>query len=144
MNAAINQLINTMKLIQYKTPLAHTTSELADWVDDPLTDFFFRDLVAGDSRLAVDVFEDDENYFAQLHLPGVEKKHFSVKLEPDGSLLVSLERTTDDKTGEVTARANRRLQFSEETDADAVKGKFENGVLTLTVPKTEARIIDIV
>ncbi len=131
-----------MKLIRYNTPLTHTTNELADWFRDPFSDLLghrFRDLVAGDSRLASDIYEDDENYFAQFHLPGVEKKDLTVKLEPDGSLLVSFEKSTDEDSKEVLARASRRLQFPEETDAEAVKGKFENGVLTLTVPKTEAK-----
>ena len=134
-----------MKLIRYNTPLTHTNSELEDWFRDPFSSLFrhrFRDLVAGDSRLAADVYEDDENYFAQFHLPGVEKSDLNVKLDPDGSLLVSFETTTNEEAGdskEVLARASRRLRFPEETDAEAVTATFENGVLTLTVPKTEAR-----
>ena len=137
-----------MKLIRYNHPLDQSINELANWFREPFTEFEplsrvlghrFRDLVSGDSRLAADLFDAGEAYVARFHLPGVAKDALKVNLEPNSELVVAFEREQSGDEGTELARATRRLVLPEDANADGVKAKLEDGVLTVTIEKTEAR-----
>lgn len=146
-----------MKPIHYHHPLTHTLNELNGWFREPFTDFEpfsrflghrFRDLVGDDSRLACDLFEDDEHYALRFHLPGIAKKDVRVSWEPSGELLVSYER--EEKQGEedeaLVARASRRVALPDGVDPESVTAKLTDGVLTVTVgkaPTLKPRTIEI-
>ncbi|NJL25287.1 MAG: Hsp20/alpha crystallin family protein [Calothrix sp. SM1_5_4] len=91
---------------------------------------------------ACELAEDNANYVMWFDLPGVRKE--DVKIELDGNqLTVSAERQEQRKAD------GRRSRFSEITygvyqrtftlpttvDEKRVDAKFDNGVLTLTMPK---------
>jgi HSP20 family protein len=136
----------TMKLIRYHHPLNHTLNELSDWIRDPSIDFQpfsqllghrFRDVVSGNSRLAVDLFDAGEHYGARFHLPGLSKEEVKVSLEPNSELIVSYERQQEGEESPLVARASRRVALPEDADVDAVSAKLEDGVLTVTIGKSE-------
>ena len=91
----------------------------------------------------LDVKETDEEYVVSVELPGVEEKDFDVSLE-DQVLTIRGEKKsehTEEKAGyrhveTVAGSFERRLALPAEVDADAVKARFKNGVLRVTVPKT--------
>ena len=112
-----------------------------------LDDFFsegwpLRRSLLGDT-FKIDVQENDKNYLIEAELPGVDKNDVSVALE-DGHLRISVnheERIEDQKKNYIHrerryAAMQRTIALSE-ADASGVKGKLENGVLTITVPKKE-------
>lgn len=125
----------TMKHIRYNHPLSSSFNELFSEFDpfSRLLGHRFRDLVSGDSRLPADVFEADDHYVARFQLPGVPKSDVSVNLEPNGELVVSYEREQDSEV----AKAGRRLTLPEDANAEEVKAKLEDGILTVTVGKAE-------
>lgn len=93
---------------------------------------------------AMDVHEDDHNLTVTLELPGMTKDQLEVTLE-NGVLTVAgekkVEREEEGKRYYAVERRSGsfRRAVSLPTDVDAAKAdaRFDNGVLTVTVPKTE-------
>lgn len=92
----------------------------------------------------VDIYENENAFIATADLPGLDKKDIEVSLE-DSVLTVSGERSFE-KNGEQGSfrRVERaygtfRRSFTLPSGVDAAKvdASFENGVLTLTLPKSE-------
>lgn len=92
-----------------------------------------------------EVSEDNKNYYLTFDLPGVPKGQVKIDLV-DNQLTVSAERREEKKKEEKKTRMSevsygsysRTLTLPAHIDEKKVDAKFENGVLTVTVPKTEA------
>jgi HSP20 family protein len=91
---------------------------------------------------AANISETDTEYRIELALPGVEKKNINVKHE-NGFLYVNVNEK------EETAEKHNRFEFDysgasrifktgELVDADRISASYENGILTLSLPKKEA------
>ena len=96
---------------------------------------------------AVDVFEDEDKLVVKAELPGIDKKDISVDLQ-NGMLTLRGERRheSEDKDGRNFYRREmsygsfaRSFRLPQEVEADRVKAEYVNGVLTIEVPKPEAR-----
>ena len=92
----------------------------------------------------IDVRESDEEIVLTAELPGLEEKDFEVSLEEDVLTLKGEKRTEhEEECGgfrHLETRSGsfqRRLRLPAGVDSDAVKASFQNGVLTVTVPKPE-------
>ncbi|MEZ4601089.1 MAG: Hsp20/alpha crystallin family protein [Syntrophotaleaceae bacterium] len=94
------------------------------------------------SRPPVDIFETEDSLTLVADLPGVEKDRLDIHLEK-GILTIS-GRVMPTQGPEVLAREfslidyYRQFQVPSEIDADRVSADFKNGVLTLSMPKSEA------
>ena len=123
-----------------------------------LFDDFFKDIAPGfyvrplhgdgvptPSQIKVDVKETDGGYTVQAEVPGVPKEDIHVSI--DGNV-VSLRAEVcqhDQKTeGEKVLRSERyfgsvarSFQLPVDVDAAQAKAKYDNGVLTLTLPKKQ-------
>lgn len=95
-------------------------------------------------RPEVDVTEGDGDYRVTVELPGVEEKDVEVKLEDDvltirGEKKIESER--QDKKRNIVERSYGMFERSFRFDADINEAKvqaiFGNGVLTVTLPKSE-------
>lgn len=103
------------------------------------------------SAMKTDVIEDKNgNFVVKADLPGFDKKDINIGLN-NGILTVSASHTEnndekDEKTGkylrrERTASSYRRsFNVGEDVKPEEVNAKYENGVLTLTVPNKNAAI----
>jgi HSP20 family protein len=102
---------------------------------------------------ALDVYEEKDNYVVKVELPGVNKEDVKLSLE-QGTLTITGERKaeTNPETTEVHlserfyGRFQRSLNLPETLAVDQVKAQYKDGVLTVTLPKSEAakpRQIDI-
>jgi HSP20 family protein len=87
---------------------------------------------------AADLFEDDANYYVKVELPGVKKEDLAVELE-NAVLTVAGRRAVKTDEGESTAEFSRSVSVPEGVDPAKITAAYENGVLTLTLPKPEAR-----
>jgi HSP20 family protein len=94
-----------------------------------------------------DLSETDDAYVAQVDLPAVNKDQVEVQLQ-DRELIVSGE-ITEPQNGDAkhsrrhrssrrTGRFEFRTYLPGEVRADAVSARLSDGVLTVTVPKSEA------
>lgn len=96
-------------------------------------------------HLAMDVNENDDTYVVKANLPGINVDDINITLH-ENVLTVSAEINQEDVAeGErrlVTERRYGRFQRSmrlpQTVNADNVVADYEDGVLTLTLPKSEA------
>ena len=100
--------------------------------------------------MKTDVKEHKDCYKIAIDLPGFKKDEVNVELK-NGYLTVSaakgLDKDEEDKDGryirqERYAGACSRSFYVGDIHADEVKCKFEFGVLTLTIPKKDAKVIE--
>ena len=93
---------------------------------------------APSNRFPVDLYEDKDNTYVRAELPGVTRADLNVEVV-DGYLTISATRKTPakDSQAEQSLAYSRSLQLSDEVQADKVSAAYENGVLTVTLPKRE-------
>lgn len=94
---------------------------------------------------AVNVWDDEQNVYAQADLPGIDADKLEVFVTDGDQLTIQGERTTTAPQDAVWHRQERSFgQFMRQVtlpalvDADKVEAKYEHGVLYLTLPKSEA------
>lgn len=95
----------------------------------------------------VDISEDDNAIQVVADLPGIEEKDIDVTLK-DGILTIrgekKEERERKDKHYHLMERScgsfQRSIPVGEAIDEDGVKATFRNGVLTVTLPKSEKAV----
>lgn len=91
----------------------------------------------------VDVEELDDAYLIEAELPGVDRKDVNVELAGN-ALSVTGEIKERERKGLVRRKTRRRGQFElhltlpEPVDGEKVDAHFDNGVLTVRVPKRES------
>lgn len=117
-----------------RSPWAGIENEINQLFESPDPDTGATPAVA---RIPVDVSEDKENAYVRAELPGVAKEDITIEVS-EGSLTLAAVRKQ--KTGETeqTFASNRAIGLPENVDAEKVTAKYENGVLTVTLPKAEA------
>lgn len=91
----------------------------------------------------VDIYETEDNFFLVASMPGVTKDNVKVKLE-DGSLVMMGRINYDEATNrKYVLQENevgnfyRKFNVSDSIDSNKIDAKFENGQLTVTLPKHE-------
>jgi HSP20 family protein len=117
-------------------------------------DFFSRELFNwGNTNFSstlttvpsVNIKESDENFEVEVAAPGMEKKDFTITLE--GNLLTissSRKNETEENKDQYTRREfsyqsfRRSFELAKDVvDEEHIQAKYDNGVLKLTIPKTE-------
>ncbi len=94
---------------------------------------------------SLDVKETPTEYTVSADLPGLDRKDLQVRVE-EGVLVISGERKAEhqeeakDRTWLRVERSwgsfERRLRLGDGVDPDKVAARYQDGVLTVTVPKT--------
>lgn len=93
---------------------------------------------------AADLEETDSAFIVEIELPGVKRNDIDVELT-DRRLSVTGERKEKERTGILRRRTRTVGRFSYEVvfpadvDDEDVTAGFEDGVLTVTVPKAHAQ-----
>lgn len=93
---------------------------------------------------SLDVLEDKNNYIVLAELPGLKREEIKVSLE-DGTLTISGERKVEAYSNETSAhrierlsgRFKRSIGLPATISTDMVKAAYADGVLTVTLPKSE-------
>jgi HSP20 family protein len=101
--------------------------------------------VVGTWNLALDVAERGEEFTIKASLPGIDPQDLNVTLE-DNVLTVQGEIKEDETIEEETyhlrerrfGKFSRSIRFPVPVNANEIEAGYENGVLTLRVPKAEA------
>ena len=102
-------------------------------------------------EMLTDVKEHDDHYDVQIDLPGFKKEDISVELN-DGYLTVSANKGLEEQEKSKADKIIRQERYSgmmsrsfyvgEELSAEQIHGKYEDGVLTLSVPKLENKQVE--
>jgi len=93
---------------------------------------------AAEHRFPVDLYEDKDNTYVRAELPGLAREDISLELV-DGYLSLNGARKVTDDDGKVTETfsLSRSIAVPEAVQADKVSAAYENGILTVTLPKRE-------
>jgi HSP20 family protein len=112
--------------------------------DDPLFRFDGRseETEMGAWLPAVDMFEKDDHLVIKAELPGMEKKDISLDFK-DGVLTLSGVRKQENEVREENfyrremsyGKFVRSFSLPADSDAEKIKADFQNGVLTVEVPR---------
>lgn len=122
---------------------------LRDAMNSVLEDSFARPragMTAMISGIAVDLKETEETYIVETVLPGIKPEHVDISILND-TLRIKAESTDEgEQEGEVWlirerrhGRFERSLTLPAPVNADAASADFENGILRIVLPKTEAQ-----
>ncbi len=92
----------------------------------------------------VDLAETDQSYLIQLDVPGMSKEELEVNFQ-DGSLSICGERKQSQKEEAANlvrverrfGRFYRSFDLPKTVDSTKIEATYENGVLTIEVPKAE-------
>jgi len=93
---------------------------------------------------AVDIEEDEKYYLLTMDLPGLDKKEVDIKL--DGEVLtVSGEKKEEKKETNKNyhrieryyGKFQRSFRLNDDVNREQIEANFKNGVLRLSLPKTE-------
>jgi HSP20 family protein len=91
---------------------------------------------ASGSQFPVDLYEDKNNTYVRAELPGVSRGDVSVEIV-EGNLTIAASRKDTRGEDESAVAVSRSISVPEDVRADQVSASFENGVLTVTLPKRE-------
>ena len=128
--------------------------------DDFMNDFSFPTFPNVDKELygkhaknlmKTDVKETENAYEIDIDLPGFKKDEIQIELK-DGYLTVSAEKGLDkdeeDKKGKYIRKEryagalSRTFYLGEEIREEEIKAKFENGILSVSIPKEEEKKVE--
>jgi HSP20 family protein len=92
----------------------------------------------------LDLYEDKDNLFVKMDLPGMKREEIDVSLH-EGSLSISGERKSEQKHEDAEVyraerffgRFQRTVTLPTAVAADKVKAEYKEGILSITLPKTE-------
>ena len=118
-----------------------------NWLVSIFNDFFDKELMAKANATApaINVIETDKAYKLELAAPGMTKEDFSVRIDEENNLVISMEKKAENKEEKKDGRYLRR-EFSyskfqqtmilpENVDKDHISAQVENGVLNIELPK---------
>ena len=118
-----------------------------NWLPSIFNVFFDNELMAKANATApaINVIETDKAYKLELAAPGMTKEDFSVRIDEENNLVISMEKKAENKEEKKDGRYLRR-EFSyskfqqtmilpENVDKDHISAQVENGVLNIELPK---------
>ena len=131
-------------------PMTYNRRRNQDWLPSIFNEFFNDDFMGLTpakqfASPAVNVIENEKEYTLELAAPGMTKNDFSVRLENDNELVISLQKK-DEKKEEKKNYLRREFSYTsyqqtfvipEEVNIEAIAAAMNDGVLTITLPKKE-------
>lgn len=135
-----------MTLVKYKRPIARRNNMFPSMFDE-----FFGDMAGGKDFAShvpsVNIKEEDDKFILEMSAAGYTKEDVKLKVEDD-VLTISgeHEEKTEEKGDKFLTREfskgnfKRSFNLNGMVDADKVEAKFDNGILTITMPKVESAV----
>ncbi|MEQ8363012.1 MAG: Hsp20/alpha crystallin family protein [Cyclobacteriaceae bacterium] len=117
-----------------------------------LIDKFFNDSMqrSGQSTFVpkVDVIETEKAFELQVEVPGMNKEDFNIEIK-DNYLTISGERKFSTEKNEKDFHSietrygsfSRSFTLPESVSSDKINAKYNNGILELTIPKDEKKLL---
>ena len=138
-----------MSIIRYNTANDFTPTSFSNLIDR-----FFSESVArsGGSSYSfvpkVDVLENEKAFIINVAVPGVSKEDFKIDLN-DNYLTISGERKFKNEKTEHNFHSvetqygsfSRSFSLPENVDAAGISAQYNNGILEISVPKDEKKIL---
>jgi HSP20 family protein len=93
--------------------------------------------------MPIDIFRNGDSYVVEMELPGVDASSIDVNVEGNTLTVTAESRSSHEEADEQVlcershARFYRQLRLGDNLDTESVDAKFDNGMLTLTIPVRE-------
>jgi HSP20 family protein len=122
--------------------------DLRDEIDrlfeSPLTELARTSQLLSGWTPALDVYEEKDHFIVKVELPGMKKEEIELTFH-DGSLSLAGERKSESKHDDAEVyraerffgRFQRTVTLPTPVAADKITATYKDGVLTVTLPKTE-------
>ena len=102
------------------------------------------DFAQDGQALAMDVHENDEAYIITADIPGVDSDNIDIRLH-ENVLTIQAETRRENHTENgntlvrerYAGRVSRSVRLPQPVNSEAVEASYDNGVLSLVVPKAE-------
>ena len=122
----------------------YPTLRRRDTLFDAFDDFFKPMFYDDQHDMRTDIKETDAGYLLEIEMPGFKKDQIHVSLE-DGYLTVSGEKATGKEEKylhkEIKESFSRSYYVGTEISEESIKAKYEDGILSLAVPKAQPKQI---
>jgi HSP20 family protein len=135
-----------MRYIQFNHPIARSVVPTAEFggrlsqavIDNELNWLFGTTLAsaAQGGRFPIDLYEDKASTIVRAELPGVSRDAINVEVV-HGTLSIQASRKGKPGEGEETVTFSRLVSIPDEVQADKISATYENGILTVTLPRSE-------
>ena len=94
--------------------------------------------IAPATRFPVDLYEDKDNTYVRAELPGVNRDDINVEMVDDYlTITAARKQPAADGKSEESFSLTRSVGIADAVQADKVSAAYENGVLTVKLPKRE-------
>jgi HSP20 family protein len=135
---------SAMTLVQFKNKPQRSFNNLMDSLFTTMPSILRDDFVAQNFRqnVPVNIIETEVDYRLEVVAPGWKKEDFRINVD-NNTLTVSAERNseTEEKNEKYVRNEyefksfNRSFTIDESIEVENIVAKYENGVLTLNLPK---------
>lgn len=124
-----------------------STGDIFDAFNDFFRPMFYDEKL---DSMKTDIKETDASYELAIEMPGYKKEEITVSLE-NGYLTVGAEKTKQEESEqnglryirkECSVSCRRNYYVGEDVEQENVRAKYENGILTLIVPKVQPKKIE--
>lgn len=124
-----------------------------NWLPSIFSDLFDNEFMtrANTTTPAINVKETEKAYAVEVAAPGMDKKDFSVRIDEDNNLIISLEKKEEHEENEKDVQYLRRefayskfeqtMILPDNVDKEKIKATMENGVLKIDLPKLSEKEI---
>jgi len=140
-----------MKIVKRKDSNSNLApySPMRSMLDDFFTTSSLVDEVFNQSfsskNLFVDLWEEDDNFFVKMAMPGVDKDSINITTSEDSVTIKGHTKQEEKKNDDKKRFYYKTMESSFEqtfnlptrVDGDKAEALYENGVLKLTLPKSE-------
>ena len=129
-------------------PTRRNRGLLSDFMFDPFDAFFNTPMPSASTPtlMRTDIKETESGFEMTIDLPGFKKEDVQAELK-DGYLHIEAQTKSETEDKDANGTYVRKERFSgtcsrtfyvgEDIEEDAITAKFENGVLTIDVPKKQ-------
>ncbi len=119
-----------------------------NWLPGIFNDFFGNEWVekTNSASPAINIKESENEYKVEVAAPGMTKDDFSIKIDADNQLIVSMEKKEEHKEERYLRREFAYTQFQQimilpdNVEKDKIEAKVENGVLQIDIPKKQIAV----
>ena len=136
-----------MRIVRYTYPTYHSPVRVpATFTQSPwlsLETEFNRLFAAAQnpasgSSFPVDLYQDEANAYVRAELPGLNREDIQVEMTEENLTITGTQKiATTEGQAEQTTSFSRSLNIPVDVSAEKVSAAYENGVLTVTLPKRE-------
>lgn len=135
-----------MKLVRFHHPRYNANNVL---IDELFNNFFRNDyhedyLKSCSAKPANNIYETDKDFKIELMLPGFAKEDLEL-IQKEDLLTVKVEKKEEERNADYkyahrefgAQNVEKKYRLPKTVDTENISAKFENGILSVTLPKKE-------